>query len=739
MFGTYWKRLFFSILYGIFILACIAGGGAFLKASAAVKKNKPVISELEFKDATVQDAVRVVSELTGENIVATTEAGEKMVTLFVRNLGVTDVVDAVCRIAGLWYRHNPKTGIYVVMTTEEYQRDIVVFRDEPTRMFKLKYMNVGVAARTIADLFGDRVELKGKADRHLGDDYVVSNTYTRFTSNYDEGKMGDEEDDDDDDEESSSKNKTNEKDLGVQGLELTPEQLARLSRSGVAGNSLISAGVVGQVAQRTEAPIYVTVNRMHNMLFVRTADEKAMAEIAGIIKDSDQQVPEVLLEMKVLEVELTDQFESAFDLSQISGSQQTGPDDGHNANPLNQEATSSGRTLLGLGNFDVQEGSTMIFQVLSGNLRMRLQLLQDNNNIRSLATPMLLAANNHPARLFIGEETIITTGFRTQVVESTTTTGVVVNNVYPVPVTEKENVGNTLTILPSINADRSVVMRIAHENSTVNVNGGKIPLLVGGSVENVPIDTIDTSNLEGTVLAQDGMTVAVGGMMRTSYTDTESKVPVLGDIPGLGFFFKNQQKIQKKTELVLLITPHVLTAPKDGQDISRDRLSELDYSSESVEAFPVGVKEGAGEALTGLPAMGVPADGADDRKRFIDMTSVAVKQLRLPFDLRQPKGNVRPVHMAALGHVRVFDYRGITTEPIAAWTDGRQYTTALKVTNTTPIAHPLDVAALNRPWLAATLEKQELARRGKAGDFTYLYLISSRSFEQEIRLTGHTK
>ncbi len=549
------------------------------------------IQELEFKNAEVQDAVRIISEVSGVNIAATGEAGKRRVTLFVRKQTVADIVDSICRISGLWYRHNPKSGIFIVMTTKEYQRDVVVSRDEPIRMFHLKYLNVAIAARTIADLFGDRVELGGRANWDTGDDYEIADLVSAIDENY-----GDDDDDTGSDRNryGSGSNRRDRTDSGSRSrrdrtdekkIELTPAQLALLEQRARTESQVVSEGALGQVSGRAaEAPIYVTVNRMHNMLFVRTSDEKAMEEIARVVKDSDHQVPEVLLEMKVLEVQLTDQFESAFDISRISGSKQTGPDDGQVVNPLNTAADTVGKSLLGLGNFGTIANSTLTFQYLSSDLRVRLQLLQQNNNITALATPMLLAANNHPARLFIGEETVLTTGYKSQEVSVAQGATVVVNTV-PVPVTETRSVGNTLTILPSINADRSVVMRIVHENSTVKAGGGRISLLVDGAVRDVSIDTVNTSKLEGTVLAQDGMTVAVGGMMRTSVTDSETKVPVLGDIPGLGFFFKKKQKGKTKTELVLLITPHVLSAPYQGEAVTRRRLSELTKHPNEIDIY----------------------------------------------------------------------------------------------------------------------------------------------------------
>jgi general secretion pathway protein D len=759
-------RLWRLLLIPFAVCLILTGSGTGIAAQrgerssdkVGAKAEESFIKELEFKKTKVQDAVRVISELTGVNIVSTTEAGEKQITFFVRNLSVADIVDSLCRIAGLWYRYNSKTGAFLIMTTEEYQRDIVVFRNEPIRAFKLKYLNVGTAARTISDLFGDRVQLEGKANRHLGDDYKVGKASSAFSDDFDEGTMDDEDDDDSSSSSSSSSSSKNKKDRDRErnskkkgSEDLTAAKLALLDelQTQKRQNQMISEATMGQVSQQqTEAAIYVTVNRMHNMLFVRTSDDKAMEEIARIIHESDLQVPEVLLEMKVLEVQLTDEYKSAFDISSISGSQKTGPDDGQAINPLNTSAASVGSTTVGSGNYGVMENSTMVFQVLSGNLRVRLQLLEEEGNISSIATPMLLAANNHPAKLFIGEETILTTGFTAESVSVTSSSSddVTVNTV-PVPETEKRSIGNTLSILPSINADRSVVMRIVHENSSVETDGGKIPVLVGSSVQYVNIDTVNSSTLEGTVLAQDGMTVAVGGMMRTSKSDSASKVPVLGDIPLLGFFFREDGKSTVKTELVLLITPHVLSAPSQGEDVSRRRLNaltshpnqvdmyfdELDRSREDSARANLERLDGDGRQPSGAAA---ERDAGGLEKSFIELTRVAAKQVRMPLLLRKPDGSVKSAPLPALGEVRLFAYKGVSAVPAAAWTNGYHYITAIKVVNHGKREQALDVAQMKGSWRAATLEQQVLAPTGKEGDVTYLYLISDQPFEKTMGSWG---
>ncbi len=697
-----------------------------------------VIGEIEFKDARILDAIRIISEMSGENIVATDKAGKKLVTLFVRNLGVADIIDSMCRISGLWYRHNSETGVYILMTTEEYEDDIVVFRNEVTRKFQLKYLNVGIAARTIYDLYGeDRVHLQGLANELFGSDYRVSATYNEFAEDF-RVLGGDRKGDGRKDDEGEGSNEDDSADLVKEDLKLTPTQIKEL------GDSLVvSETQVREVDQHAEAPIYVSINRLHNMLFVRTSDEKAMREIERIIADSDLQVPEVLLEMKVLEVQLTDQFQSAFDISNIGGTRQTGPDDGGVANPMNVTAGSVGSVLLGTGSGKMLGDSTLVFQALSGNVRARLQLLEEEGNISSLATPMLLAANNHPAKLFIGEETVITKGFKARSIRISGTGTTYVTGYHPVPVTRVEEVGNTLTILPSINADRSVVLRIIHENSSVKPDGGRVPLFTGSRTEYVSIDTVNISTLRGTALAQDGMTIAVGGMMRTSRSKKESKVPLLGDIPLVGFFFKNQSEVETKTETILLITPHVLSAPAQGEVVTRHRVGELvDHGGElnayfesldtSRSAMEQDYMARAMEKDAPLAASVVETSARE--MSFVELTRTAVGQVRKPYLFRKPEGRIIPVQLRDPGDVKLFNNPYLVCRAAGAWTDGYHFVTAVRVENHSPYRIELDLNGLYGEWEAATLEQNMLNPEDSEGNFTYIYLISEEKFSKNMEV-----
>ena len=135
---------------------------------AAKDAGNYTLQKLEFKQAKVVDAVRIISEMSGANIVTTNEAANKLVTIFLRAVTVQEAVDTICKVTGLWYRKDSKTGVIRVMDAEEYQRDIVVFKNDKTRVFTLQNYNVKSAGQAIENLFGERVELElGNEDESL--------------------------------------------------------------------------------------------------------------------------------------------------------------------------------------------------------------------------------------------------------------------------------------------------------------------------------------------------------------------------------------------------------------------------------------------------------------------------------------------------------------------------------------------------------------------------------------------
>jgi type IV pilus assembly protein PilQ len=114
----------------------------------------------------------------------------------------------------------------------------------------------------------------------------------------------------------------------------------------------------------------------------------------------------------------------------------------------------------------------------------------------------------------------------------------------------------SLTVTPQITPDDRIIMDLLVTKDSV---GEVVPSATGGFVP-----SIDTRSVQNQVLVSDGQTVVLGGIYETETRDTVSKVPVLGDIPGLGFLFRTKATITNKSELLIFVTPRIL---RDGQVI----------------------------------------------------------------------------------------------------------------------------------------------------------------------------
>ena len=557
------------------------------------------LRRIKFRDTQIVDAIRLISEISGLNVASTSEAGEKRVTLLLQNVEAGQAVETLCKVSGLWYRRDDATRTFRVMSTTQFQDDLVVYRQSETNVFTLQHPNAVTVAMAISDLYGERVELSlGISNDELDQmDGAANNTFgggagaqARY-SRQGVGRAG-----------------AFARGVGYSGLggyggasggyggaasyargggsgyglgraeqaaedvldeELSPDQLALLQQRIEGGEDATVSDLRG--ISRLDPTIYVTVNRQHNLIVVRTSDGDAMDEIEHLVLELDRPTPQVLLEMKILELSLGDTFQSVFDFEVLGGSDTAGPPDLQPANPLLPGAATSPKNVLGVGNYPLQ-ANTLVYQFLSDSIRARIQLLAGDDRLDILATPIVLASNNRPARMFVGEERVLTTGVNTDVV----TPNIGTTTAYVEPITEVRDVGNTLIVVPKINADRTVTLFISQDSSSVQDNGATIPVVDGnGGVMEFPIDTVNTATLQATVVAKDGMTLAIGGLIRESLVESIDKTPWLGDIPWLGFLFRREVWERRRTELVLLIRPRVLFTPTEAEEATEERLKAL--------------------------------------------------------------------------------------------------------------------------------------------------------------------
>jgi general secretion pathway protein D len=190
-----------------------------------------------------------------------------------------------------------------------------------------------------------------------------------------------------------------------------------------------------------------------------------------------------------------------------------------------------------------------------------------------LATPLILTANKEVSRIFAGVTLPITTGFSEP---GTVTAG---ENLVVIPgsaQTQQQDIGTALLITPSINADRTVTLQILQEISEIQKNGAVIPISdTRGNVSDHSIDVVRRRSFSGTVVAKDGLAVAVGGLIEESVGSFKEGIPLVGEIPIIGMLFRREESNRSRRELVILIRPYIFNTAADSEKVSQELLEEL--------------------------------------------------------------------------------------------------------------------------------------------------------------------
>jgi general secretion pathway protein D len=217
--------------------------------------------------------------------------------------------------------------------------------------------------------------------------------------------------------------------------------------------------------------------------------------------------------------------------------------------------------LLQVAKRGINIGQNGLFSFITDkrNFLVMLRALASQSQLKSLATPHVIAADNREAHILIGEEVPILTSTSTSLITSTAQT---VNSV------QYRDTGKILTIVPQVNSAGLVNMEIRQEVSAV-----------GAAVfGNTTSPSFTSREAETTVVVQNGESVLIGGIIDDQMTRSRSGVPFLMDIPVLGRLFRVESQQIDRTELIILITPHVIRDRQEARTITEefeDRIRSL--------------------------------------------------------------------------------------------------------------------------------------------------------------------
>ena len=302
---------------------------------------------------------------------------------------------------------------------------------------------------------------------------------------------------------------------------------------------------------------------------------------------------QVILEAKILEVELNDNFQTGINWASFAsiksghtnristGFIQPGgtlaPLPFNGGQPPNM-TNGSGLTAssgFGLSSAATAAGSMFGLAFQTANFAAMITFLESQGAVHVLSSPRIATMNNQKAVLKIGTDEFFVTGVSTTVTSTGTTGGTTSSpNVTLQPFFS----GVVLDVTPQIDDQGNIILHVHPSVSQVTTVSKQIDLGSAGSLK-LPLAASSTSEMDSMVRSQDGRIVAIGGLMRQATTSDRSQVPGAGDIPVLGALFRNTGQVIQKRELVVLIKPTIVEGANSwNEDLldSGKRIEALD-------------------------------------------------------------------------------------------------------------------------------------------------------------------
>lgn len=290
----------------------------------------------------------------------------------------------------------------------------------------------------------------------------------------------------------------------------------------------------------------ITAQKSSNQLLIRTRPAQ-WAEIEAAIKRLDNPPMQVQIETRILEVSLSGELDLGVQwyLGRLAG----------NSASTTVANTPGSQGALGGGGIGLGATDSLFYSFVGSNLQFALHALETSGRTQVLSAPSLVVMNNQQAQIQVGDNIPIS-----QTTVNTNTSDTTLSSV------EYVQTGVILDVVPRINPGGLVYMDIQQQVSDADNRGN------GDSNGNPRISTRSVSTQ---VAVQSGQTVLLGGLIKQDNSDTVSAVPYLGRVPGLRWLFGNTSKSKNRTELIVLITPRVVTSNSQARQVTDDYRQQL--------------------------------------------------------------------------------------------------------------------------------------------------------------------
>lgn len=327
---------------------------------------------------------------------------------------------------------------------------------------------------------------------------------------------------------------------------------------------LDSVGDAVSPQQRMERDVSVIAHEESNQLIISTSP-RMKSSVLSIVESLDTPPAQVMIQVMIAEVTIDDRFEMGleFALQELR---------------FSETAVPGGNGILQSSHFDVVGGTDLgaagsglggfSFTITGEDFNFLVRALQSDSRLEVIQRPMIMCQDNQVANITVGQSVPIP-----QATGQNTGGTVQTNVVY-------QDVGVILKVEPNINPDGWVYLKVAPEISDIADSS----IQVGPGVF-APIFT--NRKAETFVAVKDGETVVIGGLITTSESESESKVPLLGDLPLIGAAFRTTVRVKRKTELLLALTPRIVRTVEDGYRMSIEERDKSGIITDEMKASPL--------------------------------------------------------------------------------------------------------------------------------------------------------
>ena len=334
----------------------------------------------------------------------------------------------------------------------------------------------------------------------------------------------------------------------------------------------------------------VTISPQSGVIVIRAMPD-ALRNVDEYLRATQISVDrQVILEAKILEVELNSNFQSGINWSafgRLKGSNHLVSgglvQPGTAMAPLN--ANGAGVTLnngsivatpgTALGAAGDAMGSLFGLAFQTSNFAALISFLEGQGTVHVLSSPRIATLNNQKALLKIGTDEFFVTGVSTTTNNNANGTGVTTPSVTLQPFFS----GVVLDVTPQIDDQGNIILHVHPSVSQVSTVNKAVNLGVALGSLSLPLASSSTSEMDSIVRGQNGQVVAIGGLMRQSTTSDRSGVPGIGGLPVVGALFRSTGEVVQKRELVVLIKPTIVDSANSwNQDLldSSRRIKDLD-------------------------------------------------------------------------------------------------------------------------------------------------------------------